>query len=381
LTAKEDLIYTMRCFSHILTQFTFNPMEPMEKKKSLTYKDAGVDIEAGERLVDRIRPWAETTSRPGVMGGVGAFGALFSLTDALQARQVHDPILVSSTDGVGTKLKIAQMMGRHDTVGIDLVAMSANDILTLGAEPLFFLDYFATSRLDLDVAEQVIKGISEGCRQAECALIGGETAEMPNFYAPGEYDLAGFIVGIVDRAQVIDGSRIAPGDRIIALASSGLHSNGFSLARKILFELKGYKPEKIIPELGTSLGEELLRPTRIYVRPVDELKERRTLKGLAHITGGGLPGNLPRILPEGCQAVIHLGSWQVPPVFSFLQREGKVAEEEMFRVFNMGIGMVVILAEPEAEEALEVAKSFRGKAWIVGEITSGKKGVKLVEAR
>lgn len=353
----------------------------MEKKKSLTYKDAGVDIEAGERLVDRIRPWAETTSRPGVMGGVGAFGALFSLTDALQARQVHDPILVSSTDGVGTKLKIAQMMGRHDTVGIDLVAMSANDILTLGAEPLFFLDYFATSRLDLDVAEQVIKGISEGCRQAECALIGGETAEMPNFYAPGEYDLAGFIVGIVDRAQVIDGSRIAPGDRIIALASSGLHSNGFSLARKILFELKGYKPEKIIPELGTSLGEELLRPTRIYVRPVDELKERRTLKGLAHITGGGLPGNLPRILPEGCQAVIHLGSWQVPPVFSFLQREGKVAEEEMFRVFNMGIGMVVILAEPEAEEALEVAKSFRGKAWIVGEITSGKKGVKLVEAR
>ncbi len=353
----------------------------MEKKKSLTYKDAGVDIEAGERLADRIKPWAATTARPGVMMGIGGFGALFSLAESIADRRLIDPILVSSTDGVGTKLKIAQMMGKHDTVGIDLVAMSANDILTLGAEPLFFLDYFATSRLDLHVAEQVIKGISEGCRQAECALIGGETAEMPDFYAPGEYDLAGFIVGIVDRAQVIDGSHISPGDRIIALASSGLHSNGFSLVRKILFELKGYKLEQHIPELGTSLGEELLRPTRIYVKPFQELKERCTLKGLAHITGGGLPGNLPRILPEGCQAVIRPGSWQVPPVFSFLQREGKVAEEEMYRVFNMGIGMVVILAESEAEEALEVAKSFRGKAWMVGEIASGARGITFTGTR
>ena len=353
----------------------------MEKKQSLTYKDAGVDIEAGERLVDRIRPWAETTSRPGVMGGVGGFGALFSLTDALQARPLHDPILVSSTDGVGTKLKIAQMMGKHDTVGIDLVAMSANDILTLGAEPLFFLDYFATSRLDLDVAEQVIKGISEGCRQAECALIGGETAEMPDFYAPGEYDLAGFIVGIVERAQTIDGSHIAPGDKIIALASSGLHSNGFSLVRKILFELKGYKPEQIIPELGTSLGEELLHPTRIYVKVFQELKERFPLKGVAHITGGGLPGNLPRILPSNCQAILRLGSWEIPPIFPFLQRAGGMAEEEMFRVFNMGIGMAVIVAESEAEEALQIAQSFRGKAWMVGEIAFGERGVKLVEAR
>jgi phosphoribosylformylglycinamidine cyclo-ligase len=352
----------------------------MEMKKSLTYKDAGVDIEAGERLVDRIRPWAEKTSRPGVMGGVGGFGALFSLTDALQARPLHDPILVSSTDGVGTKLKIAQMMGKHDTVGIDLVAMSANDILTQGAQPLFFLDYLATSRLDLGVAEQIMKGIFEGCRQAGCALIGGETAEMPDFYAPGEYDLAGFIVGIADRAELIDGSRISPGDKIIALSSSGLHSNGFSLARKILFDLKGYEPERIIPELGTSLGEELLRPTRIYVKPFEELRERLPLKGLAHITGGGLPGNLPRILPDGCQAVLRLGSWEIPPIFPFLQREGGVAEEEMFRVFNMGIGIVMVLAESHVEEALEVASSFRGKAWMVGEVASGDRTVQLIRS-
>ena len=347
-----------------------------QKRRSLTYKDAGVDIEAGERLVDRIKPWAATTARPGVLAGIGGFGALFSLAQ----QKMADPLLVSATDGVGTKLKIAQMIGKHDTVGIDLVAMSANDILTLGAEPLFFLDYLATSRLDLEVAEQIIKGIAEGCRQAGCALIGGETAEMPDFYAPGEYDLAGFIVGIVDRARVIDGSRIVPGDKIIALSSTGLHSNGFSLVRKILFDQRGHKLEESIPELGTSLGEELLLPTRIYVKPFQELKERLPIKGLAHITGGGLPGNLPRILPDGCQAVIRLGSWQAPSIFSFLQKQGGVAEEEMFRVFNMGIGMAIVLAESDAEEALEIANSFRGKAWMAGEIASGKKGVKLVEA-
>jgi len=352
----------------------------MKEPKPLTYKNAGVNIEAGDRLVDRIKPWAAGTNRPGVLAGIGGFGALFSLAESIADRRLVDPVLVSATDGVGTKLKIAQRMGKHDTVGIDLVAMSANDILTLGAEPLFFLDYFATSHLDLQVVEQVIKGIAEGCRQAGCALIGGETAEMPDFYAPGEYDLAGFIVGIVDRAQVIDGSRIAPGDKIIALASSGLHSNGFSLARKILFDLKEYDLEKAFPELGAPLGEELLRPTHIYVKVFQELKEHFDLKGLAHITGGGLSGNLPRILPPGCQATIRLGSWEVPPIFSFLQREGGVAEEEMFRVFNMGIGMAVIVAASEAEEALELAQSFRGKAWIVGEIASGEKGVKLIEA-
>jgi phosphoribosylformylglycinamidine cyclo-ligase len=250
----------------------------------------------------------------------------------------------------------------------------------LGAEPLFFLDYFATSRLDLQVAEEVIQGIAEGCRQAGCALIGGETAEMPDFYAPGEYDLAGFIVGIVDRAGIIDGSPIAPGDQIIGLASSGLHSNGFSLARKIVFDLKGYQPDQIISELGVALGEELLRPTRIYVKSILTLKERFTLKGLAHITGGGLPGNLPRILPQGCQAVIRQGSWRVPPIFSILQREGRVAQEEMFRVFNMGIGMALVVPAAEIEDILEAARSLGEEASIIGEILPGKRGVNLVEA-
>jgi phosphoribosylformylglycinamidine cyclo-ligase len=348
----------------------------MKGRESITYRDAGVDIEAGERLVDRIKPHAASTSRPEVMAGIGGFGALFSLAQ----QRFRDPVLVSATDGVGTKLKIAQRMGKHDTVGIDLVAMSANDILTLGAEPLFFLDYFATSRLDLQVAEEVIQGIAEGCRQAGCALIGGETAEMPDFYAPGEYDLAGFIVGIVDRAGIIDGSPIAPGDQIIGLASSGLHSNGFSLARKIVFDLKGYQPDQIISELGVALGEELLRPTRIYVKSILTLKERFTLKGLAHITGGGLPGNLPRILPQGCQAVIRQGSWRVPPIFSILQREGRVAQEEMFRVFNMGIGMALVVPAAEIEDILEAARSLGEEASIIGEILPGKRGVNLVEA-
>ncbi|MDH7499405.1 MAG: phosphoribosylformylglycinamidine cyclo-ligase [candidate division NC10 bacterium] len=348
----------------------------MEEPKPLTYKQAGVDIEAGERLVDRIKPHAASTSRPEVLAGIGGFGALFSLAD----KRYRHPVLVSATDGVGTKLKIAQRMGKHDTVGIDLVAMSANDILTLGAEPLFFLDYLATSRLDLQVAEEVIKGIAEGCRQAGCALIGGETAEMPDFYAPGEYDLAGFIVGIVEREKVIDGSRIAPGDPIIGLASSGLHSNGFSLARKILFGLKKYEPQDQLPELGISLGKELLRPTRIYVQSVLALKERFTLKGLAHITGGGLPGNLPRILPEGCQAAIRLGSWRVPAIFSFLQKAGGVPEEEMFRVFNMGIGMALIVPAREAEGILSAARSLGEEPWIIGEIVAGEKRVRFVSA-
>jgi len=333
-----------------------------------------VDIEAGERLVDRIKPHAASTSRPEVLTGIGGFGSLFSLAE----KRYRDPVLVSATDGVGTKLKIAQRMGKHDTVGIDLVAMSANDILTLGAEPLFFLDYFATSRLDLQVAEEVIKGIAEGCRQAGCALIGGETAEMPDFYAPGEYDLAGFIVGVVEREKVIDGSHTLPGDQIIGLASSGLHSNGFSLARKILFELKRYQPETHVPELGTTLGEELLRPTRIYVKSVLALKERFTLKGLAHITGGGLPGNLPRIFPQGCQAAIRLGSWPVPPIFSFLQKEGGVAEEEMYRVFNIGIGMALVVPAGEAEGILSAARSLGEESWIIGEIVPGDKGVRFL---
>ena len=343
----------------------------MKEHKPLTYKDAGVDIEAGERLVDRIKPWAATTSRPEVLAGIGGFGALFSLAQG----RFRNPVLVSATDGVGTKLKIAQMVGKHDTVGIDLVAMSANDVLTLGAEPLFFLDYFATSRLDLKTAEEVIKGICEGCRQAGCALIGGETAEMPDFYAPGEYDLAGFLVGIVERDQVIDGSRIGPADQIVGFASSGLHSNGFSLARKILFDLKGYPPEKILPELGVSLAEELLRPTRIYVKTLLTLKDRFTIKGLAHITGGGLPGNLPRILPEGLQAVVQRRRWEAAPIFSILQREGKVTEEEIFRTFNMGIGMAVVVPDSEAQDFLRAARSLGEKAWIVGEIVTGERQV------
>ena len=301
---------------------------------SLSYRDAGVDIDAGDELVERIKPWAKRTMRPEVLAGIGGFGALVELP-----KKYREPVLVSGTDGVGTKLKLAFQTGRHDTVGIDLVAMSVNDVLVQGAEPLFFLDYFACGKLDNGVAEQVIKGVARGCELAGCALIGGETAEMPGMYPAGEYDLAGFCVGVVEKSKVIDGRSIRPGDVVLGLASSGPHSNGYSLIRKIL------------ERAGSDRAAALMEPTRIYVKPLLALMAELPVKGLAHITGGGITGNVPRCLPPGTRAVIDGKSWPRPEVFQWLQREGKVAEDEMHRVFNCGIGMAVVVAEADAARA------------------------------
>jgi len=317
-------------------------------KEGLSYRDAGVDIDAGDALVEAIKPFAKRTLRPEVLAGIGGFGALCEIP-----KKYRHPVLVSGTDGVGTKLKLAFALGRHDTVGIDLVAMSVNDVLVQGAEPLFFLDYFACGKLDRRVAADVIKGIARGCELAGCALIGGETAEMPGMYPEGEYDLAGFCVGVVEKERIIDGRSIKPGDAILGLASSGPHSNGFSLVRKIL--------ERAQP--GPEI--DLLEPTRIYVKSILKLMESLPLKGLAHITGGGLVGNVPRILPGNLVAKIQQKSWPRPEVFQWLQREGRVAEDEMYRVFNCGIGMVAVVA---AEHAKRAAEQLRGSGETVYEI-------------
>jgi phosphoribosylformylglycinamidine cyclo-ligase len=309
----------------------------------LSYRDAGVDIDAGDALVESIKPFARRTLRPEVLAGIGGFGALCEIP-----KKYRQPVLVSGTDGVGTKLKLAFALDRHDTVGIDLVAMSVNDVLVQGAEPLFFLDYFACGKLDPRVAVDVVRGIARGCELAGCALIGGETAEMPGMYPPGEYDLAGFCVGVVEKERIIDGRSIRAGDVLLGLASSGAHSNGYSLVRKII---ERAKPDLGADFHGRSLGEALLEPTRIYVKPLLALAERVPLKGLAHITGGGLIGNVPRMLPAGTRAVIRSSAWQRPPLFDWLQREGGVAESEMHRVFNCGIGMVIALAREHASPA------------------------------
>ena len=313
-------------------------------KPALSYRDAGVDIDAGDALIDRIKPWAKRTMRPEVLGGIGGFGALMGLPT-----KYKNPVLVSGTDGVGTKLKLAFMLNKHDTVGIDLVGMSVNDILVQGAESLFFLDYFACGKLDVDVAEQVIKGIAQGCEQAGCALIGGETAEMPGMYPAGEYDLAGFAVGVVERDAIIDGSTIAPGDAVLGLASSGAHSNGYSLIRKIL-EVSGADVNADFH--GRPLADVLMTPTRIYVKPLLALMQTLPVKGMAHITGGGLTGNVPRILPDHLMADIDANSWELPPLFQWLQTEGGVVDSEMHRTFNCGIGMVVVVAAEHAEAAM-----------------------------
>jgi len=313
-----------------------------------TYKASGVDIDAGEALVARIRRLAAATARPEVVAGIGGFAGAF----ALPPGRFSDPLFVVATDGVGTKLKVAVLAGRYDTVGIDLVAMCANDVLAAGAEPLVFLDYFATARLDLPTAEAVLGGIAEGCLQAGCALIGGETAEMPGMYAAGDFDLAGFVVGVVERGRLLDGHRIAPGDAVIGLASSGLHSNGYSLARKIFLEVAGWTLDRHVPELDCTLGEELLRPTRIYVRSVLALREAIDLHGIAHVTGGGIPGNLPRILPQGCAASLQRNAWPRPPVFGLLQRLGAVPETDMDRTFNQGIGLALVIPSHQVEAAL-----------------------------
>jgi phosphoribosylformylglycinamidine cyclo-ligase len=335
----------------------------------LTYKDAGVDAERGDELVERITRFAKATHRPGLISGIGGFASLFSLKDALGGGSLRDPLLVSGTDGVGTKLKIAFAMNKHDTVGIDLVAMCVNDILTTGAMPLFFLDYFGTGKLELGVAEAVIRGIAEGCRLAECSLVGGETAELPGFYADGEYDLAGFAVGVVERDQVIDGRKIEPGDVIIGVESRGLHSNGYSLARRALFERSGHRIDAVVD--GVNLGEALLAPTAIYTSLVRTLRARLEPKAIAHITGGGLPGNLPRVFPNGLVAWIDASNWSRAPIFSLIQRSGNVESAEMYRTFNMGIGLCVVVAHKDRDHALASIASSGERAQVIGEVRAG----------
>ncbi len=326
----------------------------------LTYRDAGVDIDAGDALVERIKPAARRTLRPEVLAGIGGFGALFELS-----RKYREPVLVSGTDGVGTKLKLAFQLNRHDTVGIDLVAMSVNDILVQGAEPLFFLDYFACGRLDVDTAATVIQGIARGCEMAGCALIGGETAEMPSMYPDGEYDLAGFAVGAVEKSKLIDGAAIEPGDAVIGLASSGAHSNGYSLVRKIL---ERARPDMNADFDGRSLAEAVMAPTRIYVKPLLALMDAVPVKGMAHITGGGLLDNVPRILKDSLVATLDSTAWTRPKLFDWLQREGQVADAEMHRVFNCGIGMVVVVAQSQEEKALKLLREAGETAWSIGMI-------------
>lgn len=335
-----------------------------DTQKAWTYRDAGVDIEAGNEFVERIKPMVKSTFRPEVLTNIGGFGGLFSF----HAEKYQQPTLVAATDGVGTKLKVAFMADKHDTVGQDLVAMCVNDILVQGAEPLFFLDYFATGRLAPEPASQVVKGIAQGCKEAGCALIGGETAEMPGFYSAGEYDLAGFAVGAVDNTAIIDGTSITKGDVILGVSSSGLHANGYSLARKVFFEQHNYQVDTQLDDLSQPLGLELLQPTRIYARTIRNLLRDFTLKGMAHITGGGIIENVPRILPRHCQAVIHTHSWQRPAIFDVLQRLGNIAPAEMLRTFNNGLGLVLIVPQNQADELLLRLKGLQEQAWIIGEI-------------
>jgi phosphoribosylformylglycinamidine cyclo-ligase len=337
----------------------------------LTYKSAGVDIDAGDRVVEKITPMVRSTFRPEVLGDLGGFSGLF----ALKSKKYKTPVLVSGTDGVGTKLKIAFLTDRHDTVGIDLVAMCVNDVAVTGAEPLFFLDYFATGKLFPEKTVEVLKGIVEGCKQAGCALIGGETAEMPSFYPDGEYDLAGFSVGVVEKKEIINGKRIRPKDLLIGLASSGLHSNGFSLVRKVFFEKNGLTVRDRIPGLAKPLGEELLTPTLIYAKTLLKLKQKIDLKGAAHITGGGITENLPRILPKGCAAEIRHGQWEIPSIFGILQKLGEIDSEEMYTDFNMGIGMILIIPPSDLRPALSLLKKLGQKSFVVGEIVRGDQKV------
>ncbi|WP_441290149.1 phosphoribosylformylglycinamidine cyclo-ligase [Sorangium sp. KYC3313] len=334
---------------------------------SVTYREAGVDIDAGDALVERIKRLAKPTRIPEVLADVGGFAGLCALPGGLS-----EPVLVSGTDGVGTKLKVAFATGVHDTVGIDLVAMCVNDVLTVGARPLFFLDYFATGKLDVDVGEAVVRGIAEGCKQAGCALIGGETAELPGMYADGEYDLAGFAVGVVERSRILDGKRIAAGDAVLGVASSGLHSNGFSLARRVLEKEMGLTMSDRVADLGGTVGEALLTPTRIYARAITALLAAcgDAVRGLSHITGGGLPGNLPRVLPDGLGARLDLGSYQRPAVFQVLQRGGPVEEAEMRRTFNLGVGLVAVVEKGAADRAIEALAKSGEQAWVLGEVVS-----------
>lgn len=343
----------------------------------MDYKESGVDVDAGNEVVRRIRKLARGTFTPGVLSEIGSFGGLFALDQA----GIADPVLVTSADGVGTKLRLAFMTGVHDTIGVDLVSHCVNDILVQGARPLFFLDYLATGRLDPDVAVQIVEGLARGCRENGCALLGGETAEMPGFYADGEYDVAGFIVGAVSRGCVIDGSSIRAGDVLIGIPSSGLHTNGYSLARRIAFDLAGLDVSAVVPELGSSIGDALLAPHRSYLRTIQPLLESGAgvIKGMAHVTGGGITDNLPRILPDGLHAVVDRSSWRVPPVFAWLQRTGRVPIEDMFRTFNMGIGLIVACDAGDEVRVLESLARSGESAARIGEIRSGGSGVRYVD--
>ncbi|RJG49082.1 phosphoribosylformylglycinamidine cyclo-ligase [Motilimonas pumila] len=338
---------------------------------SLSYKDAGVDIDAGNALVERIKGVSKRTKRPEVLGGLGGFGALCQLPTGYK-----EPLLVAGTDGVGTKLRLAIDLKKHDTVGIDLVAMCVNDLIVQGAEPLFFLDYYATGKLDVDVAAAVVTGIGDGCEQSNCSLIGGETAEMPGMYEGDDYDMAGFCVGVVEKSEVIDGSKVAAGDALIALGSSGPHSNGYSLVRKIL-EVSGADPMQAFGD--NTLGETLLEPTRIYVKSVLELIKQADVHALSHITGGGFWENIPRVLPASAKAVIDGNSWQWPEVFNWLQQNGNVETEEMYRTFNCGVGMVIAVADADKEKAVELLNAHGEQAWVIGHIEDAKDGEPQVE--
>ncbi len=331
---------------------------------TLTYRGAGVDADEGDRLVERIKPLAARTMRPEVLAGIGGFSALVRVP----VERYREPVLVSGTDGVGTKLKVAFLTGVHHTVGIDLVAMCVNDVAVLGAEPLSFLDYFATGRLEVGVAERVVAGIAEGCARAGCALVGGETAELPGFYAPGEYDLAGFATGVVERGRIVDGSKARPGDRVVGLASNGLHSNGYSLARQVLLETAALPLDAPLEGCGRAVAEELLRPTHLYAEVALALVAAVDVHAMAHVTGGGLPGNLPRPLPEGTRAVLDATRWSMPPVFRAIQKLGPVAWDEMARTFNLGLGFCVVVAPSEVRRAIEVASVHGLEAWEVGRI-------------
>lgn len=340
----------------------------------LTYSDAGVDIDAGDALIEAIKPIAQSTHRPGVLSGLGGFGALFELP----VGQYREPVLVSGTDGVGTKLKLAIETGQHNTIGIDLVAMCANDIVVSGAEPLFFLDYLATAKLEITVAESIIEGIAEGCRQAGAALAGGETAEMPGMYADKDYDLAGFCVGIVEKSKIIDGSAVQTNDTLIGLSASGPHSNGYSLIRKVL-EISGADLRKDFGD--QTLAQTLLAPTRIYVKPILKLLDKLPVNAIAHITGGGLPGNLPRVLPADTRAIVDARSWTRPPVFDWIQENGNIENQEMYRTFNCGIGMVIVTSAANAEEAITHLTEAGETAQIIGHIepTSGTPDIEIIE--
>ena len=340
----------------------------MRKKEGSRYAEAGVDIDKANRFIEKIKPLVAATFQRGVMTDIGGFGGLFALGNG----RYKDPVLVSSTDGVGTKLKIAELCNKHDTIGIDLVAMCVNDIVVSGARPLFFLDYFAVGSLDVDQATDVVRGIAKGCELAKCSLIGGETAEMPGHYTPGSYDLAGFTVGIAERNEIIDGAEIKVGDKLIGLASTGIHSNGYSLVRKICFEELGLSVTDQVAELGCSLGEVLLKPTRIYTETVLNVIKNFGIHGVVHITGGGFTDNIPRVLPSGCKAVIQEGSWQKQPIFDFLQKKGNISSPEMYRTFNCGIGMVLVVKAKEVDDIMDQLTALTETPYVIGEITSCK---------